>query len=408
MQSTILFCLLALALFLVIVLGLLLWIEISEATIIQDEVAYQESEIIRLEGLVKRKNDISTLKHENIHLLTRVIRHTAYLKYEILRLRKVVRRVEEQQRMERVGESDVDEQTLCDTKHEEALSAHIQQQNTCIDGLNARIEELEKKHDEEKTERSVAESMKCALGQENVELKQTIAELRQSAQNSTQQRVEKGQTAVIQTLQNCIKTAARLSAEQTTKIQVLEERIAEKHAEMEEVAILTEEIARRSQEAYDALRRANRHYVKDLKKKWALAWTWAAGEMNDMKMKLAELTKTEDSVVSIAQIFEVDEEADGTQDMSMCSVQQEEIGRRYPPNPVKHKEPQQSLVTSIKLPWIASPSKLATRPLVRKIALSANPPDSPFAFATNSVQFAPGETKMSRDRAVKRLKMDRR
>ncbi|KAJ7782723.1 hypothetical protein B0H16DRAFT_465593 [Mycena metata] len=137
MWSTILFCLLALALFLVIVLGLLLWIEISEATIIQDEVAYQESEIIRLEGLVKRKNDISTLKHENIRLLTRVIRHTAYLKYEILCLRKVVRRAEEQQRMERVGESDVDGQTLCDTEHEEALSAQIQQQNTCIDELNA-------------------------------------------------------------------------------------------------------------------------------------------------------------------------------------------------------------------------------------------------------------------------------
>ncbi|KAJ7039057.1 hypothetical protein C8F04DRAFT_1392531 [Mycena alexandri] len=306
MQSTVLFCLLALTFHLVLVLGLLFWIEISEAIILQDEVAYQESEISRLEALVKRKNYILTLEHDNILLLAR----------EIVRGKS--------SRVWRgVTESDIDDGTICEgegyttTEHEDALSAEIQQQNTCIEQLNARIEELEKKHDEEKTGRTVTESMKWALEEENDELKQTIAELRRSTQNTTQQRsvVEKGQAAAIQTLQNCIKTAARLSAEQTTRIQVLEERIAEKDAETEEVAM------RRT----TALRRANRHYVKDLKKKWALG----------------ELTKVDDSVVSIAQIFEVEERGvddeeeadDGAQDMSMCSVLQEEVQRQCPPSP---------------------------------------------------------------------------
>ncbi|KAJ6541838.1 hypothetical protein B0H19DRAFT_326431 [Mycena capillaripes] len=39
---------------------------------------------------------------------------------------------------------------------------------------------------------------------------------------------------------------------------------------------------------------------------------------------------------------------------------------------------------------------------------SANPPESPFAFATNTVQFACAETKYKRDRSTKRVKLDRR
>ncbi|KAJ7152983.1 hypothetical protein C8R46DRAFT_1042595 [Mycena filopes] len=122
------------------------------------------------------------------------------------------------------------------------LQHHIEMQNARIEVLeqkhDARIEELEKKHDTERTERTVAESMKWALEQEN-------AELRQCSRSTREQRsvVERGQEGAIQTLQECIKTAARLSAEQATRVQVLEERVTEKDGETDEVAKLAEELA---------------------------------------------------------------------------------------------------------------------------------------------------------------------
>jgi hypothetical protein len=205
------------------------------------------------------------------------------------------------------------------------------------------------------------------------------------------------QAAVIKTLQRRIKTAARLSAEQETKIRCLEEKIATKEKEKEEVVMVAEQLVMKTEAALDAQRRESKRYVKSLKKKWAVAW----GEVREMRSRLGELREVDNpdnSFISVGHLFEREVD-DWVEDMSMCSVVE---GKPSLVSPTNDTTPRPQ-----RLPWVASPSKLAGRCLVCKIALSTNAPDSPFAFATSAVQFAPVETKYTKDRSAKRVKVDR-
>ncbi|KAJ6558151.1 hypothetical protein B0H19DRAFT_1070707 [Mycena capillaripes] len=391
MQSTI-SCSVALALFLLLVL-MLLAKGTSVCTILEDEVAYQESEICRLEKLVKKSHSLAGLEEECRHLRSLVSRHqgdVAYMKSKVKRLQEALR-----------GTKDLhDVAELAEIRLEE-LSAQVEEQKACIQDLRAR-------YHAERTERAVADTMNWAMEKEREELQQTIKDLRKTSQDAVHQSsvCEVRQAAVIKTMQHHIKTAARLSVEQETKIRRLEEQISAAEDEKNEVVLLAE-IVMKAETAVNDQKSENRRNIKNLKKKWAAAWELVAGEMREMRSRLGELKEVADpdaSFVSVVHLFEgrdnEEDVDDEMADMSMCSVLHDM--KTNPMTPTNARAPRLP-----RLPWVISPSKLANRRLVRKISLSANPPDSPFAFATNAVQFAPTETKYTKDRSAKRVKVDR-
>ncbi|KAJ7912502.1 hypothetical protein B0H13DRAFT_1874741 [Mycena leptocephala] len=380
---------------LVVVLILVLRAKTSVCTILEDETVYQESEICRLEKLVKKSRSryVLGLEEETRWLHALVNHHqgdVAYLTAEVQRLQEVLRGTVKLQEVADLAGNKIEALSV----QVEELSCEVEAQNACIQDLTAR-------YNKECTERAVVAAMNWAAEKENEELQQTIKELRRSSEAHQDSVCEVRQAAVIKTLQRRIKTAARLSAEQETKIRCLEKEIATKEKEKEEVVMLAEQLVMKTEAALNVQRRESKRYVKNLKKKWAVAWGWAAGEVREMRSRLGELREVDnpdDSFVSVRHLFEREVD-DRVEDMSMCSVVE---GKPSLVSPTNDTTPRPQ-----RLPWVASPSKLAGRRLVRKIALSANALDSPFAFATNAVQFAPVETKYTKDRSAKRVKVDR-
>ncbi|KAJ7485147.1 hypothetical protein B0H11DRAFT_2279405 [Mycena galericulata] len=352
-------------------------------TILEDEITYQDTEIARLEKLVKTRHadvhryqaDVSRLTME-AHCLKTALRGTAEL---------------------------VEATELADAALE-ALSSHVEAQTAWMTELTAQ-------YNAECTERAVAASMNWAMEREIEELQQTVKELRECSQGVGRQRsiCEARQTAVIKTLKEHVKTAARWGTEKETRIHLMEEQIAAKEREKEEVARIAEELAVGYQAAYDAQRRRSKQYVKDMKTKWAAAWEWASEERRELRSRLGELVDADDSFVSMANLFaDSNDENDNLNEelanMSICSV----IESAVQPSPLCTVEKRIPIPQARPAPWVPSPSKiLAGRCFVSKMALSANPPNSPFAFATNSVKFAPADIKCTKDRSAKRVKLDR-
>ncbi|KAJ7117889.1 hypothetical protein C8R43DRAFT_960554 [Mycena crocata] len=355
----------------------------SELKTLNDEIAYQQTEITQLEKLVKKRRPFE----EEVERLYTVAYH--YQENAVDLAAEVDLLADRQTQVEDMAKSKI-----------KALSAELEDQKTYTQQLTAR-------YDAECGESAMVKAMNWALEREVEELRKIVADLQRTAQDTEKQKsiLEAGQMAVIKTLKEHVKTAAKRSIDQETRIRLLTEQVAEKEKENEEVAILAEELAIQSQAACDTQRRRNKEYVGNMKKKWAVAWNWAADEMEEMKARLGELASggQDDSFISMADLFDEDETAQEEMeevDMSICSVLQDvaELSPASPQRPVKPTT----------LPWVPSPSKtLAGRLLVRKIALSANPPDSPFAFATNSVRFAPADGKYTKDRSAKRVKVDR-
>ncbi|KAJ6491589.1 hypothetical protein DFH09DRAFT_1104950 [Mycena vulgaris] len=361
--------------FAVLVILILMWApSASEHAVLQDEIAYQEGEIVRLEGLVKERRCNASLK-EQIHRLTAKIE---YLEAEL-------------QDAQGTAEADID---------------------SLVEEHNIRIQELTARYNTECEEREVAASMNWAVEREVEELQQMIQELRKCTQNAFQQSsiCERRQAAVITALQGHIKTAARLGAEQEANIRDLVEQVAAKENEKEEVAVLAEEIAMQSEAACEAQRKVHRRYIKDIKKKWAVAWNWASDERRELRARLEDLKEVDrrdNPFISTPNPLvdrEDDENADeGMTDMLICTEDSLNSNPLVEEASLKSQPPK-----STSLHWVPSPSKtLAGRRVVRKMALSANPLDSPFVFATNSVRFAPADVKYEKDRSAKRVKVDR-
>ncbi|KAJ7485152.1 hypothetical protein B0H11DRAFT_2279410 [Mycena galericulata] len=190
----------------------------SAHTILEDKIAYQETEIARLEKLVKTR-------HADVH------RYQA----DVARL---------------------------------TTEAH------CLKtALRGTAELATAQYNAESTERAVAASMNWAMEREIEELQHTVKELRECSQGVGRQRsiCEARQTAVIKTLKEHIKTAARWGTEKETRIHLMEEQIAAKEREKEEVVRIAEELAVKYQAAYDAQRRRSKLYIKDIQTKWATA-----------------------------------------------------------------------------------------------------------------------------------------
>jgi hypothetical protein len=259
----------SLATLILVILILVLRAKTSVCTILEDEIVYQESEICRLEKLVKKSRSryVLGLEEEARRLHALVNQHqgdVAYLTTQVQRLQEVLRRTVKLQEVADLAGNKIEALSV----QVEELSSEVEEQNACIQDLTAR-------YNKECTERAVVAAMNWAAEKENEELQQTIKELRRSSEGGATHQdsvCEVRQAAVIKTLQRRIKTAARLSAEQETKIRCLEEEIATKEKEKEEVVMLAEQLVMKTEAALDAQRRESKRYVKSLKKKWAVAW----------------------------------------------------------------------------------------------------------------------------------------
>ncbi|KAJ7471947.1 hypothetical protein FB451DRAFT_1251485 [Mycena latifolia] len=373
-------CILELVIFGLLVILARVWLKnTSERAILEDEVAYQEREITQLEKLVKQGRRYAEREVNRLHVVVNrrqeaISLRTAQIEHNQAALRDAGE-------LQQQTENEID-----------ALLAEVEEKNIYI-------KQLTERYNTASEERQVAASLNWAMGREVEELQQTVRQLQNCTQRAIHQKsiCEARQAAVIKALQEHIKTAARLGAEQEAKIRLLVEQVAAKEAEKEEVAGLAEELTMKSQAAYDAQRRAYKKYVQNMKTKWAAAWEWATEERRKLRAEadLKDVEGADASFVSMANLYdqEVDEDA-GMGDMSICSVLENVVDLGPP-------------IERAKLGWVPSPSKtLAGRRLVRKIALSANPPDSPFAFATNAVRFAAANVDHTKDRSAKRMKVD--
>ncbi|KAJ6541839.1 hypothetical protein B0H19DRAFT_326451 [Mycena capillaripes] len=120
----------------------------SVCTILKDEVAYQESEICRLEQLVKKSASVADLEEECRHLRSLISRHhgdVAYMKTEVERLLEALRDMNELQEVAGLVEVRL-----------EKLFNQVEEQKVCIQDLRAW-------YHEERTERAVVDMMNWAM-----------------------------------------------------------------------------------------------------------------------------------------------------------------------------------------------------------------------------------------------------